>query len=335
MEWLEKLAELHIWAIIFAVATTILLPYALIAAQRPGRGIKPWWTTSRFLAVAAFIACVLALASGEFFAKKLGLLNGEWILREDWTDLRLHQYLGGAAVLFGYMCIRAAFKPRKEHQGLGAYTLFVGLAWALMVASAGHIGIKMAGARRAAEQAAAKGEATPATAQEQAATGFTSTGGRLVKVLDYTSLAPMHQEPIRSFQHKNRWIRVWVSPGAVDAYTKGEALPEGSLVVMSSVEDRWGRPGYEMGPLYTLEALPGGKTRLGLYWSNVPESKRAEVGGQSHVNWLSPNPGLASCAECHADGLAPIKTRGFKQRPVVPSAAPVTPRPVPATPASE
>jgi hypothetical protein len=334
MEWLEGLADLHIWAIIFAFATTVLLPYALIAAQRPGRGIKPWWTTSRFLGIVALVACVLALATGEILAKKLGLLGGEWILRGEWTDMRLHQYTGGAAVLFGYMYIRAVFRPRKEHQGLGVYTLIVGLAWALVVFTAGHVGVKMARERRAAEKAAAKEAAVaPDQGQEQDQDESPALAkSRLMRVLDYTALVPMHQEPIRSLPHKNRWIRVWVSPEAVDEYTKGEALPEGALVVMSSVEDRWGRPGHEIGPLYTLEALPGGKTRLGMYWSNVPEPKRGEVNGQSKVNWLGSSPGLASCAECHSEGLAPIKTRGYRPRPAAPAAAP---RPVaqPATPA--
>jgi hypothetical protein len=320
MDWFEGMADLHIWAIIFAFAATILLPYALIAAQRPGRGIKPWWTTSRFLAIVAFIGCLFALASGEMLAKRLGLLNGEWILREDWTDMRLHQYLGGASVLFGYMCIRAAFKRRKEHEGLGAYTLFVGLAWALTVGGGGHIGVKMARARAAAAKVVAK-EVPQASEQGDAPA---QAGGRLMKVLDYASLVPMHQEPIRSPPHKNRWVRVWVSPNAVDEYTKGEALPEGSLAVMNSVEDRWGRPGFEPGPLYFLETLPSGKTRLGMYWSSVPESKRGEVDGLSRVNWVGANPGLASCAECHADGLAPIKTRGARARVAVPLASPAS-----------
>jgi hypothetical protein len=318
MQWFDGMADLHIWAIIFFFFSTILLPYALIAAQRPGRGIKPWWTTSRFLASVSFVACIIALATGEILAHRLGLLGDEWILREEWTDLRLHQYLGGASVLFGYLCLRAAFKPRKEHQGLGAYTLFVGLAWALTVGVAGHLGVKMIRARNSGSPATAKHAPPAATEQDE---DSAQTGGRLTKVLDYASLVPIHQEPIRSSPHKNRWVRVWVSPKATDEYAKGEALPEGSLVVMNSVEDRWGRPGYDLGPLYYLEALADGKTRLGLYWSKVPEAKQSEVNGQSRVNWLGANPGLAACAECHSGGLAPIKSRGSRFRPTAPAGA--------------
>jgi hypothetical protein len=191
----------------------------------------------------------------------------------------------------------------------------------------------MARARRAAERAVPNDGQAVGQAEDQA-----PVGGRLMRALDYASLTPMHQEPIRSPQHRNRWVRVWVSPNAVEAYSKGEALPEGSLVVMSSVEDRWGRPGYEIGPLYTLEAMPGGKARLGLYWSNVPESRRGEVDGQSSVNWLGANPGLAGCAECHSEGLAPIKARAIRPRVAAPQfaapSAPSAPRPAPA-PAAE
>jgi len=78
---------------------------------------------------------------------------------------------------------------------------------------------------------------------------------------------------------------------------------------MNSVEDRWGRPSYEIGPLYSLEVLPNGKSRVGMYWSYVPESKRNEFDGAKSVSWVEPNSNLASCAECHAAGMAPLKNR--------------------------
>jgi hypothetical protein len=132
---------------------------------------------------------------------------------------------------------------------------------------------------------------------------------RIVKMLDYAALVPVHPEPFRSPAHKNRWVRVWVSQHAVEAYNKGESLPADAMVVMNSVEDRWGRPGHEIGPLYCLDTLQGGKPRLGFYWSNVPESKRNEVSGMKNVNWLEPNSNLASCVECHTAGLSAPNAR--------------------------
>jgi len=303
MGWIEWMADQHIKAMVFALAASVLIPFPLIAAQRPGRGIKPWWTTSRFLAWTGLIGAVFAVATGQFMAKSLGLLEGGWIIRDEWSDLRVHQYLGGTAILLGWFCIRAVHARRKEHEGLGAYALIVGLLWALVAVGAGHYGIKMAKARKL-EMAARQMQLEPDIVTDQ-----TSGSRRIMKMLDYASLTPIHHEPVRSAPHKNRWIRVWVTPGAVEAYNKGERLPEGATVVMNSVEDRWGRPGYDIGPLYFMEALPDGKTRLGLYWSNVPESKRGEVGGFKSVNWLEPNANLTACRECHAEGLAAHNTR--------------------------
>jgi hypothetical protein len=319
MDLLDWMASQHLKVAIFALAASIMLPYPLAASQRPGRGIKPWWTTCRFLSWVGFLAAVFALASGEFLAKKMGLLGDEWILRNEWSDLRLHQYLGGASVFFGYFCLRAVYISRKEHQGLGPMALSMGLLWAVASIAAGQYGIKLANARIAGPVAEAKPKPDAPQAEEGAAA---PTRGRLMKILDYASLAPMHAEPVRSAPHKNRWVRVWVSHGAAEAYSKGQPLPPNSLVVMSSVEDRWGRPSHEIGPLYTLEALPGGTSRLGMYWSNVPESKRVETGGQDRVNWIGPSEHLAGCMECHSEGLAPYRQRVRRQQQAAPPRRP-------------
>jgi hypothetical protein len=309
------MVDQHVWAVIIAIAAGLLLPWPLLAAQRAGRGIKPWWTTSRFLAWVGLLAAAAALVSGEFLAKKLGLLDGEWILRGQWSDIRIHQYFGGATVFFGCLCLRFSYMKRKEHQGLGVLALMTGLLWAVSAGGAGASGIKLAHESAAEAKAAAKPE-TKDAADSAAAAGdelISSQRNRLLRILDYSSLVPMHQEPIRSSAHNNRWIRVWVSPDAAEGYATGGQLPEGALVVMSSVEDRWGRPSYEIGPLYTLEVLPAG-ARVGMYWSYVPESKRGEVGGLSRVSWREPNESLASCAECHANGMALPSSRN-KNRP--------------------
>jgi len=312
MDWVEWLADQHIKAMIFAIAAGVILPYPLIAAQRPGRGIKPWWTTTRFLAWIGLAGAVIAVVTGQFLAKSLGHLDNGWIIRDEWSDLRIHQYLGGALIFLGYFCVRAVHARRKEHQGLGTYALITGLLWAAVAIGAGHYGLKLARVRSAKLLTTAQAQPQPEPAIEQP-----GRGKRIEKMLDYTALVPMHSEPVKSPPHKNRWIRVWVSQHAVEAYAKGESLPDGAMVVMNSVEERWGRPGYETGPLYSLDTLQGGKPRLGLYWSNVPESKRGEVDGLKNVNWLEPNPNLASCAECHSAGLSAPSARN-RPRPQAP-----------------
>jgi hypothetical protein len=320
MHWLGRVAEQHVWAVIIAIAAGLLLPWPLLAAQRAGRGIKPWWTTSRFLAWAGILAAAAALISGEFLAKNLGLLDGEWILRGQWSDIRIHQYFGGATVFFGGLCLRFSYLKRKEYQGLGVLALLSGLLWAISAGGAGVSGIKLAHESAAEAKAAAKPQAKDSAGAGQADGDelISSQRNRLLRILDYPSLISMHQEPVRSQAHNNRWIRVWVSQEAAESYASGGQLPEGALVVMNSVEDRWGRPSYEIGPLYTLEVLPAGP-RVGMYWSYVPESKRGEVGGLSRVSWREPNENLASCAECHANGMASPNLRN-RNRPKKPEA---------------
>jgi hypothetical protein len=313
------MADQHIKVIVFALATSLLLPYALIAAQRPGRGIKPWWTTSRFLSWVGLSGAVLALITGEFLAKKQGMLGSDWILRGDWSNLKIHQYFGVGAVFFGSLCIRAAYQPRKEHQGLGVYVLVMGLLWAVASGTAGHYGFKMARVRNAQRPATeAQLETQQSAVQATDDVAVSTSNVRIFRILDYASLVPIHSEPVRSAAHNNRWVRVWVSPNAVEAYTSGSPLPYGTLVVMNSVEDRWGRPSYEIGPLYSLEVLPNGKSRVGMYWSYVPESKRNEYNGAKSVSWVEPNSNLANCAECHASGMAPLKNRSRSAVPKKP-----------------
>jgi hypothetical protein len=258
------------------------------------------------------ITSVLAVATGEFLANKLGLLNGEWILRGEWSDLRIHQYFGGATVFFGFLCIRSSYARRKEHQGLSKYTLATGLAWAVAAGGAGYYGFKLSRTHRTGIVLANQVQSeTPRRDEHEVGVDAPVSGrsARLMRILNYPSLVSMHPEPVRSRFHKNRWIRVWVSQNAAEAYTQGNQLPEGALVVMSSTEDRWGRMTHELGPLYSLEILQGGEPRLGLYWPNVPESKRDEVGGLANVSWVSPNPNLASCLECHENGMASPRNR--------------------------
>jgi len=80
-------------------------------------------------------------------------------------------------------------------------------------------------------------------------------------------------------------------------------------VVLSTFEDRWGRPGFEAGPLYYLETLPAGGQRLGFYWPQVPEARRGETGGAERVYWRGNAPGLQACLGCHANGIAPVRDR--------------------------
>ena len=61
MEWF---ALQHALLSHLPVATGLLLPWALLAAQRRGRGIRSWWTVARYLGWAGILGTVGAFLSG-------------------------------------------------------------------------------------------------------------------------------------------------------------------------------------------------------------------------------------------------------------------------------
>lgn len=303
MPWSDWLALKHPVLVHVPVAVAILLPWALLAAQRPGRGLKPWWLTCRYLAWAGMLVALAAMVSGLLNARHQGLLGPNGLLAgADQPVLRLHQLAAVGSFVAGILTLRVFFRRREEHQGFGFLALLFGLAWCALLLLTGWFGALLGRAREPqaipAIQATAPTPAPPADPARDL----------LRRVLDHTALLPMHAEPVRSPLHGHRWVRAWVSPGAEEAYRRGAVLPEGALVVLSSLEDRYGRPGWEPGPL-TAMTVKDGKVSFLLYWARVPEAKRGETGGAEAVTWRGDDPGLSGCLTCHADGLAPRRDR--------------------------
>ena len=304
MEWL---ALKHFSMVHLPIAAAILAPIALLASQRVGRGIRPWWTAARFLLLAGTVGAACAALTGFAHAWQTGQLP-----RGGWGPIggtagflglaARHQLLALLSVPLGLLALRAAYARRLEHQGIGFLPLLLGILWSAVTLSSVHYA--EGGRNLAAAQTASKSQAPlppPPPPDPEAETP--------VRALDHQRLAPMHIEPVKSPPHGNRWIRVWVTPSAADAYAAGKPLPPGALAVLSTTEDRWGRPGYDAGPLFFLEALSGGGHRLGFYWPKVPEARRGETGGQDRVYWRGKDPGLQACLGCHAGGIAPAQDR--------------------------
>ena len=89
-------------------------------------------------------------------------------------------------------------------------------------------------------------------------------------------------------------------------------------MVLSSAEDRWGRPGPDPGPLYALEMKASGPV-LTFYWPRIPMNYRREFGGDSRVYWRGSDAHLDACRACHADGMAnPSKRSRMRPKKVVP-----------------
>lgn len=332
MPWTEWIAASHPLLAHLPIGVALALPWALAASLRPGKGIRPWWTTCRYLGWLGLLGGLAAAFSGILWARSLGLIapEGFWAPRSASAGFRYHQALMAASLALGVLYLRVAGRKREDYQGFGVLPLFLGLLWSAATLTGSWYAVKLTGwphpgGARPIAAAPAEQPPIPAPAPSDSRNAEDPEAQAPTRALDYLSLEPMHAEPVKSAPHGNRWIRVWANAAAAPAYRTGAPLPPGSFVVMSSQEDRWGRPGSEAGPLYALEVKADGKPNLTFYWPRVPEARRAEVGGEARVYWRHmDNPNLQSCLACHASGAAPAASRSrivpFK-RPLVKTAA--------------
>ena len=303
MDWL---AHTHPLLVHLPIAAALLLPLPLLAAQRAGRGIKPWWNACRYLAWMGVLSLVPAVLSGLATAHRSGaLLRG----LAPAGPLRHHEIAGLAAFGFGVLTLLSLYRGRKEHEGLGLLSLVLSLAWATASAWGGLDGHALGRHPLPPIAATAAAPAPPPVPQDPEA--------RLpLRALDYARLEPMHPEAVRSRAHGDLWVRAFVSPGAESQWRDGGRLPQGEYAVLATTLDRWGRPGPEAGPLFFVEG--GDRPRFAVYWGRIPADQREAYGGAERVYWRGDEPRLAGCLPCHGEGLsAPAdRTRARRRRPV-------------------
>lgn len=305
------------------VASGLLLPWALLSSQRPGRGIRPWWTVTRYLGWTGLIGVAASVISGLGSGRLLGIIPAHRLLplpaSGAGADAALfrHALLGGASLLLAFAATWAMNRPRQDHQSLGFLALLTGLAWSAVLLLAGESGYRLAHAHRIplpATASAAPVAAAPLTVAEP----VDPEAQAPLRALDHAGLEPIQPDPVKSPAHGGRWIRTWVSPESAAAYRAGQPLPPGTLVVLSSVEDRWGRPGPDAGPLYALEMKAAGPA-LTFYWARVPMERRREFGGESKAYWRGKDSHLDACRTCHAAGMAdPAQRSRWRAKKVVP-----------------
>ncbi len=309
MEWI---AQKHPALVHVPVAVALLIPIPLLAAQRPGRGIRPWWTVCRFLAWSGFLGSLFALLSGFAWARQLGLLApGVWLAPKGeglGALFRLHQILALSGLGLGLLTLWAVHRPRKDHQNIGFLALLLGLLWSGAFAGAGWVGGRMT------HPASAPAPAPEPPPQAQAPAPDPEAEAPY-RYLDYGSLEPVHEEPVKSPEHGGRWIRVWVTASGIEAYKAGNPLPAGAYAVMTSLEDRWGRPSVESGPLEALEASAEGRPIFTSYWPRVPAARQGETGGKARVYGRGQDPEVQKCAACHAQGLSDPSQRSAWKAP--------------------
>jgi uncharacterized membrane protein len=325
MEWI---ALKHALLSHLPVAMGLLLPLPLIASQRAGRGIRPWWRVARYVGWAGLLGTLSAVVSGLASGRFMGHIAARRILPElaagtgpDGLLVR-HTLLAGVSLLLGLAAMWAMSRHRKDHESLGILTLVLGLAWSAVTLATGVYGNRLAHGHQLAATAAATPAAIPAPAPARPSVPKVDPdpeSERPLRVLDYAALEPIHPDPVKSLAHGGRWVRAYASPEAAAAYRAGGALPQGALVVLSSVEDRWGRPGPDAGPICALEMKPAGPS-LTFYWARIPMEHRREFGGDSRVYWRGGDVHLDTCRACHATGMAdPAKRSRWRAKRFVPS----------------
>jgi hypothetical protein len=168
MDWLGWFASRHTWLVHLPAAAALMIPLPILAAQRGGRGIRPWWTTCRYLAWAGFIGAVLAVASGYLEARSQGLLphGGFWAAPLPGMPrlFRIHELGGFASLVLGAACLRSLYRNRQDHQGIGLPALLFGLLWGASALATSYAGPFLLGRTRAPSYLVGTG-APPAPAQ--------------------------------------------------------------------------------------------------------------------------------------------------------------------------
>jgi len=322
MDWI---AHKHALLSHLPVATGLLLPFALLVAQRPGRGIRPWWTVGRYLGWAGLIGTLGAFVSGFASGRLQALIPPHRLLPVPASGpgpdalLFRHALLGGASLLLAGGALWAMSRARKEHQSLGVLTLGLGLAWSAILLLAGESGYRLAhGQTRVPSPVQAVATPVVADPAPKLQPVADPEAKAPLRALDHAAMEPLHPDPLKSPAHGGRWIRTWASPEGAAAYRAGQPLPLGAMVVLSSVEDRWGRPGPEVGPLWAMEMKADGPS-FTFYWARVPMERRPEFGGESRAYWRGSEARLEACRTCHAAGLVePAQRSRWRAKRVVP-----------------
>jgi hypothetical protein len=144
MAWLDWFASRHTWLVHLPWAAALLLVMPVVAAQRGGRGIRPWWTTCRYLAWIGVTAAAVTMASGLGSAWRRGLLDaiaGGIPAPAGLARLaQFHALAGALCVLLGAFCLRALYRKRLDHQGIGLSALALALVWAVTACGALYTG---------------------------------------------------------------------------------------------------------------------------------------------------------------------------------------------------
>jgi hypothetical protein len=75
---------------------------------------------------------------------------------------------------------------------------------------------------------------------------------------DYATYRKVSAQPFLSRAHGDRWVEVYVTAEAADAYLSGDDMPAGAVVVKTSWLDEGGAPSRVAGPIFVMRKEPAG-----------------------------------------------------------------------------
>ncbi|WP_243303143.1 hypothetical protein [Geothrix oryzisoli] len=314
---LDLVAREHPAFVHIPLGLIAVLPVAMLASFHP-RHIRLWTGTSFFLALAGWLGSTVALVSGLLWGRQIALIpptayfpamaSQKQVLQR---ILQVHELAAVSGFFIGGFCLWLLWRAWRRldapegaghrrrggrrfwERGVGAGPLLLGILWLSCWGLSGKLGGIMVFGNEETNRAAAEADAAKRADVE---------ADLPIRALDYASLEPLGSEPAPSKAHGNRWQRIWITASGIDAYRAEKPLPPGAYAVLSTFEDRKGKPSHEPGPLYMREVKADGSAAFTFYWPRVPEALRGEVGGQDSVYWRSPDPHLAACLGCHGKG---------------------------------
>lgn len=315
---LEFIAREHPAFVHVPLGLVATLPLAMLISFF-SRHTKVWTGTTFFIALVAWVGSTMALFSGLIWGRQINLIPPSGFLPVVASEkqvlqkmLQLHEFAALTGFLIGGLCLWLLWRswrheaadpaPDRRHggrrfwdRGVGVPALLVGCLWLASWGFSGKLGGIMVFGNEETNKAAAEADAAKRNDVE---------ADLPIRALDYASLEPAEDRPVRSKAHGDRWRRIWVTASGIDAYKAGKPLPPGAYAVMATFTDEKGKPGTEPGPLYMKETRADGSTAFLFYWPRVPEVLRKEVGGLDSVYWRSPDPKLFTCLGCHEKGGA-------------------------------
>lgn len=315
---LEFIAREHPAFVHVPLGLVATLPLAMLISFF-SRHTKVWTGTTFFIALVAWVGSTMALFSGLIWGRQINLIPPSGFLPVVASEkqvlqkmLQLHEFAALTGFLIGGLCLWLLWRswrheaadpaPDRRHggrrfwdRGVGIPALLVGCLWLASWGFSGKLGGIMVFGNEETNKAAAEADAAKRNDVE---------ADLPIRALDYASLEPAEDRPVRSKAHGDRWRRIWVTASGIDAYKAGKPLPPGAYAVMATFTDEKGKPGTEPGPLYMKETRADGSTAFLFYWPRVPETLRKEVGGLDSVYWRSPDPKLFTCLGCHEKGGA-------------------------------